>query len=111
MRIFPGRCSIIFDGLNTPLGIGLVKHMLLDLLLWWTSPYFLYCSISLCVGKTVLIMEFIRNLAYSHNGLSLFTGIGERSREASDLYNEMKESSIIKLNQESSPHNSTNSQV
>ena len=34
-------------------------------------------------------MEFIRNLAYSHNGLSLFTGIGERSREASDLYNEI----------------------
>lgn len=47
------------------------------------------------VGKTVLIMEYIRNLAYSHDGLSLFVGIGERSREAADLYDEMQESGII----------------
>ena len=40
-------------------------------------------------------MEFIRNLAYSHNGLSLFTGIGERSREASDLYNEINQQDLL----------------
>ena len=50
------------------------------------------------VGKTVLIMELIRNLAYSHDGLSLFAGIGERSREAKDLYVEMQDSGIIVLN-------------
>ena len=47
------------------------------------------------VGKTVVIMELIRNLAYSSSGLSLFAGIGERTREANDLYSEMKESCII----------------
>jgi F-type H+-transporting ATPase subunit beta len=49
------------------------------------------------VGKTVLIMEFIRNLATQHGGLSLFAGVGERTREGADLYCEMQDSSIIQV--------------
>ena len=47
------------------------------------------------VGKTVLIMELIHNIAKQHNGLSVFTGVGERTREGNDLYNEMKESGVL----------------
>ena len=47
------------------------------------------------VGKTVLIMELIHNVATAHGGLSVFTGVGERTREGNDLYNEMKESGVI----------------
>ncbi len=47
------------------------------------------------VGKTVLIMELIHNIAKEHGGLSVFTGVGERTREGNDLYNEMKESGVI----------------
>ena len=47
------------------------------------------------VGKTVLIMELIRNIAYEHNGYSVFAGVGERSREGNDLWNEMTESGVI----------------
>ena len=47
------------------------------------------------VGKTVLIQELINNIAVQHGGLSVFTGVGERSREGNDLYNEMKESGVI----------------
>ncbi len=47
------------------------------------------------VGKTVIIMELIRNIAHEHGGTSVFTGIGERSREGNDLWNEMKESGVI----------------
>ena len=47
------------------------------------------------VGKTVLIMELIRNIAYEHGGYSVFAGVGERSREGNDLWNEMNESGVI----------------
>ncbi|MBO5217942.1 MAG: F0F1 ATP synthase subunit beta, partial [Clostridia bacterium] len=47
------------------------------------------------VGKTVLIMELINNIATEHGGLSVFTGVGERTREGNDLYNEMKESGVL----------------
>ncbi len=47
------------------------------------------------VGKTVLIMELIHNVATAHGGLSVFTGVGERTREGNDLYGEMKESGVI----------------
>ena len=47
------------------------------------------------VGKTVLIQELIRNIAYEHGGYSVFAGVGERSREGNDLWNEMKESGVI----------------
>ena len=47
------------------------------------------------VGKTVLIMELINNVARQHGGLSVFAGVGERTREGNDLYNEMKESGVL----------------
>ncbi len=47
------------------------------------------------VGKTVLIMELINNVAKEHGGLSVFTGVGERTREGNDLYNEMIESGVL----------------
>ena len=47
------------------------------------------------VGKTVLIMELIRNVAYEHGGYSVFAGVGERSREGNDLWHEMNESGVI----------------
>ncbi|MCR5056978.1 MAG: F0F1 ATP synthase subunit beta [Clostridia bacterium] len=47
------------------------------------------------VGKTVLIMEFINNIAKQHGGISVFTGVGERTREGNDLYYEMKESGVL----------------
>ena len=47
------------------------------------------------VGKTVLIMELIRNVAYEHGGYSVFAGVGERSRECNDLWHEMTESGVI----------------
>ena len=47
------------------------------------------------VGKTVLIMELINNIAKQHGGISVFTGVGERTREGNDLYNEMTESGVI----------------
>ena len=48
------------------------------------------------VGKTVMIMELINNIAKQHGGLSVFTGVGERTREGNDLYYEMKESGVLK---------------
>jgi len=47
------------------------------------------------VGKTVLIMELINNIAKEHGGVSVFAGVGERTREGNDLYSEMKESKVI----------------
>lgn len=51
---------------------------------WWSR-----------VGKTVLIQELIHNIATEHGGYSVFTGVGERTREGNDLYYEMKESGVI----------------
>ncbi|CAK1231209.1 F0F1 ATP synthase subunit beta [Fructobacillus fructosus] len=48
------------------------------------------------VGKTVLIQELIHNIAQGHNGISVFTGVGERTREGNDMYHEMKESGVLK---------------
>ena len=48
------------------------------------------------VGKTVLIMELIRNIAFEHDGYSVFAGVGERSREGNDLWQEMKQSGVLK---------------
>lgn len=47
------------------------------------------------VGKTVIIQELIRNIAYEHGGYSVFTGVGERTREGNDLWGEMTESGVI----------------
>src|SRR6202021_2144601 len=48
-----------------------------------------------CVGKTVVIMELINNVAKGHGGKSVFCGVGERTREGNDLYLEMQESTVI----------------
>jgi len=53
------------------------------------------------VGKTVLIMELINNVAKAHGGYSVFCGVGERTREGNDLYQEMQEAGVIKLDGES----------
>src|SRR4030066_2601053 len=49
------------------------------------------------VGKTVIIMELINNIAKAHGGFSVFAGVGERTREGNDLYHEMIQSGVIKL--------------
>ena len=54
------------------------------------------------VGKTVLIMELINNVAKAHGGYSVFAGVGERTREGNDLYFEMIESGVIKIGTEGS---------
>ncbi len=51
------------------------------------------------VGKTVLIMELINNIAKAHGGVSVFAGVGERTREGNDLYHEMMESNVINLDE------------
>ena len=51
------------------------------------------------VGKTVVIQELINNVAKAHGGYSVFAGVGERTREGNDLYHEMIESGVIKINQ------------
>ncbi len=53
------------------------------------------------VGKTVIITELINNIAKAHSGLSVFAGVGERTREGNDLYHEMQESGVIKLDGQS----------
>ncbi|KAF2491649.1 alpha-glucan branching enzyme [Lophium mytilinum] len=53
------------------------------------------------VGKTVFIQELINNIAKAHGGFSVFTGVGERTREGNDLYHEMQETSVIQLDGES----------
>lgn len=63
------------------------------------------------VGKTVLIMELINNIAKGHSGLSVFAGVGERSREGRDLYNEMVESGIISIDKVSNKVSPTQSKV
>jgi F-type H+-transporting ATPase subunit beta len=53
------------------------------------------------VGKTVFIQELINNIAKAHGGYSVFTGVGERTREGNDLYHEMQETKVIQLDGES----------
>ena len=60
------------------------------------------------VGKTVLIMELINNVAKAHGGYSVFAGVGERTREGNDLYHEMIEGGVISLKDKSSKVISTN---
>src|SRR5437588_8199556 len=59
------------------------------------------------VGKTVIIMELINNIAKAHGGYSVFAGVGERTREGNDLYHEMIEGGVIKLGD----NNTTGSKV
>ncbi|HHY87214.1 MAG TPA: F0F1 ATP synthase subunit beta [Verrucomicrobia bacterium] len=56
------------------------------------------------VGKTVVIMELINNIAKLHGGISMFAGVGERTREGNDLYNEMIEAGVIKVERDEKGH-------
>src|SRR5881628_1727068 len=56
------------------------------------------------VGKTVIIMELINNIAKLHGGISMFAGVGERTREGNDLYNEMIEAGVIKVKKDAKGH-------
>ena len=56
------------------------------------------------VGKTVVIMELINNIAKLHGGISMFAGVGERTREGNDLYNEMIEADVIKVEKDENGH-------
>ena len=55
------------------------------------------------VGKTVLIQELINNIAKAHGGVSVFAGVGERTREGNDLYHEMIDAGVIKLGDKAPP--------
>ncbi len=59
------------------------------------------------VGKTVVIMELINNIAKLHGGISMFAGVGERTREGNDLYNEMIEAGVIKVEKDDKGHPKT----
>jgi F-type H+-transporting ATPase subunit beta len=62
------------------------------------------------VGKTVVIMELINNIAKLHGGISMFAGVGERTREGNDLYNEMIEAGVIKVEKDDKGHPKKNEQ-
>ncbi len=89
------RPSPTFVDLDTRLSIFETGIKVVDLL----APYRRGGKIGLFggagVGKTVLIMELINNIAKAHGGVSVFAGVGERTREGNDLYGEMKESGVI----------------
>lgn len=84
-----------FDELSTSTEILETGIKVIDLL----APYLKGGKVGLFggagVGKTVLIQELIHNIAQEHGGISVFTGVGERTREGNDLYYEMKESGVI----------------
>jgi len=90
------RKSPVFTELETKPSIFETGIKVVDLL----APYRRGGKIGLFggagVGKTVLIMELINNIAKAHGGLSVFGGVGERTREGNDLYMEMKESKVIR---------------
>ena len=89
------RSAPAFVDLDTKLSIFETGIKVVDLL----APYRRGGKIGLFggagVGKTVLIMELINNIAKAHGGVSVFGGVGERTREGNDLYTEMKESKVI----------------
>ncbi|MDP2426152.1 MAG: F0F1 ATP synthase subunit beta [Candidatus Izemoplasmatales bacterium] len=90
------RSAPKFDELNTKVEILETGIKVVDLL----APYIKGGKIGLFggagVGKTVLIQELIHNVAQEHGGISVFAGVGERTREGNDLFHEMTESGVIK---------------
>merc|ERR1712206_42452 len=91
-----GRPTPIFTEMNTQAQQLLTGIKVVDLL----APYAKGGKIGLFggagVGKTVVIMELIHNIALKHGGYSVFAGVGERTREVNDLYHEMMASGVIK---------------
>merc|ERR1712060_174856 len=92
-----GKTLVKIESLNISIDLFETGIKVVDLL----TPYKKGGKISLFggagVGKTVVIIELIRNLAIEHSRLSIFSGVGERTREGNNLYIEMKESGIIKI--------------
>ncbi|MCR8850034.1 F0F1 ATP synthase subunit beta [Rossellomorea sp. SC111] len=90
------RQAPTFDQLSTEVEILETGIKVVDLL----APYIKGGKIGLFggagVGKTVLIQELINNIAQEHGGISVFAGVGERTREGNDLYHEMSDSGVIK---------------
>ena len=90
------RQAPTFEELSTQVEILETGIKVVDLL----APYIKGGKIGLFggagVGKTVLIQEFINNIAQEHGGISVFAGVGERTREGNDLYHEMSDSGVIK---------------
>lgn len=90
------RAAPAYDELTTSREVLETGIKVIDLL----APYIRGGKIGLFggagVGKTVLIQELIHNIAQGHNGISVFTGVGERTREGNDMYHEMKESGVLK---------------
>ncbi|MBT3792363.1 MAG: F0F1 ATP synthase subunit beta [Rhodospirillales bacterium] len=95
------RSAPLFEEQSTESDILVTGIKVIDLL----APYSKGGKIGLFggagVGKTVLIMELINNVAKAHGGYSVFAGVGERTREGNDLYHEMIESGVINLDGES----------
>ena len=82
---------------------GLYTWLVIRLKAGWqeiTLPLSRLLILNLIVGKTVLIMELINNIAKKHNGFSVFAGVGERTREGNDLLREMIESGVIRYGEE-----------
>jgi F-type H+-transporting ATPase subunit beta len=95
------RAAPAFEEQSTEAAILVTGIKVIDLL----APYAKGGKIGLFggagVGKTVLIMELINNVAKAHGGYSVFAGVGERTREGNDLYHEMMESGVIKTDGDS----------
>lgn len=89
------RAAPAYDELTTSVEVLETGIKVIDLL----APYIRGGKIGLFggagVGKTVLIQELIHNIAQGHNGISVFTGVGERTREGNDMYHEMKDSGVL----------------
>ncbi|MBM7616819.1 F-type H+-transporting ATPase subunit beta [Weissella uvarum] len=90
------RSAPAYDQLSTSTEVLETGIKVIDLL----APYIRGGKIGLFggagVGKTVLIQELIHNIAQGHNGISVFTGVGERTREGNDMYHEMSDSGVLK---------------
>lgn len=95
MRMPIHRAAPAYDELTTSVEVLETGIKVIDLL----APYIRGGKIGLFggagVGKTVLIQELINNIAQGHNGISVFTGVGERTREGNDMYHEMKDSGVL----------------
>jgi F-type H+/Na+-transporting ATPase subunit beta len=93
-----------FDALNPETEIFVTGIKVVDLL----APYVKGGKIGLFggagVGKTVILMELINNVAKAHGGYSVFAGVGERTREGNDLWNEMIEAGVIKVEKDEHGH-------
>ena len=93
-----------FDTLNPETEIFVTGIKVVDLL----APYVKGGKVGLFggagVGKTVILMELINNVAKAHGGFSVFAGVGERTREGNDLWNEMIEAGVIKVEKDEHGH-------